>query len=183
MEYLGHLIEQKCVDGVWTPLKAFKENLGFSHLFFADDIILFGKVDPATCEAILEVLRKFCAESGQKISLEKYRIYFSPNVNESLKKEVCDKLGIWETHDIGKYLEFPLRHKGVARNPYKFMVEKVMSKLAGWKAKYLSFAGRTVLIKSVMFAIPHYVMQGVALPTMFVINWIKLTEIFYGLHT
>ena len=144
---------------------------------------MFGKVDPATCEAILEVLMKFCAESGQKISLEKSRIYLSPNVNESLKEEVCDKLGIWETHDIGKYLEFSLRHKGAARNPYKFMVEKVMSKLAGWKAKYLSFAGRMVLIKSVMFAIPHYVMQGVALPAMFVINWIKLTEIFYGLHT
>ena len=39
-----------------------------------------------------------------------------------------------------------------------------MSKLAGWKAKYLSFAGRTVLIKSVMSAVPNYVMQGVALP-------------------
>ena len=39
-----------------------------------------------------------------------------------------------------------------------------MSKLAGWKAKYLSFAGWTVLIKSVMSAILNYVMQGVALP-------------------
>ena len=91
MEYLGHLIEQKCVDGSWTPLKASKENLGFSHLLFADDIILFCKVYLAACEAILEVLEKFCAESGQKISSEKSCIYFSPNVNESLKEEVCDK--------------------------------------------------------------------------------------------
>ena len=163
MEYLGHLIEQKCVDGVWTPLKASKDNLGFSHLF-ADDIILFGKVEPATCEAILEVLGKFCAESGQKISLEKSRVYFSPNVSESLKEEICDKLGIREMHDIGKYLGFPLRHRGATRNPYKFIVEKVMCKLAGWKAKYLSFVERTVLLKSVMSAIPNYVMQGVALP-------------------
>ena len=58
---------------------------------------------------------------------------------------------------------FPIRHRGAARNPYKFIVEKVMSKLAGWKAKYLSFAGRTVLIKSVISAIPNYVMQRVAL--------------------
>ena len=34
MEYLGHLIEQKCMDGVWVPLKASKDNLGFSHLLF-----------------------------------------------------------------------------------------------------------------------------------------------------
>ena len=38
-----------------------------------------------------------------------------------------------------------------------------MSKLAGWKAKFLSFASRAVLIKSVMFAIPNYVMQGATL--------------------
>ena len=164
MEYLGHLIEQKCVDRTWTPLKASKENLGFSHLLFADDIILFCKVDSDAYEAILEVLKKFCTKSRQKISSKKSRIYFSPNVNESLKEEVCDKLGIRETHEIRKYLGFPLRHRGSARNPYKFIVEKVMSKLAGWKAKYLSFVGRTVLIKSVMSTIPNYVMQGVALP-------------------
>ena len=137
-------------------MKASKDNVGISHLLFADDILLFGKVDTTACEAILDVLGKFCVESGQKISLEKSRIYFSPCVSESLKEEVCDKLGIRETHDIGKYLRFPLRHRGVARNPYKFLVEKVMSKLAGWKAKFLSFAGRTVLIKSVMSAMPNY---------------------------
>ena len=39
-----------------------------------------------------------------------------------------------------------------------------MGKLAGWKAKFLSFAGRAVLVKSVMSAIPNYVIQGAALP-------------------
>ena len=42
-------------------------------------------------------------------------------------------------------------------------MERVISKLSGWKAKFLSFAGRTMLIKSVMAAIPNHVMQGVAL--------------------
>ena len=39
-----------------------------------------------------------------------------------------------------------------------------MSKLARWKAKFLSFAGRTVLIKSVMLAVPNHIMQGAVLP-------------------
>ena len=42
-------------------------------------------------------------------------------------------------------------------------MERLISKLSGWKAKFLSFAGRTVLIKSIMTAIPNHVMQGVAL--------------------
>ena len=141
MEYLGHLIEQKCVAGDWIPLKASKDNVGISHLFFADDIILFSKADRRGCEAISEVLEKFCRESSQKVSSDKSRIYFSPNVSDELKEEICDRLGFWETNDIGKFLGFPIKHRGVPRNPYKFIVERVMNKLAGWKAKYLSFAG------------------------------------------
>ena len=124
----------------WTPLKAFKDNLGFSHLLFADDIILFRKVDARGCEAISDVLEKFYRESGQKISTDKSRIYFSSNVSDELKEEISERLGIRETNNIGKYLRFPLKHQGVPRNPYNFIVEKVMNKLVGWKAKYLSFA-------------------------------------------
>ena len=164
MEYLVYLIEQKCVNGEWTPLKASKGNLGFTHLLFADDIILFSKADVRGSEAILEVLDKFCRESGQKISHDKSRIYFSPNVSEELKEDISGRLDIRETNNIGKYLGFPIKHRGVPRNPYNFIVERVMSKLAGWKAKFLSFAGRAVLIKSTMSAIPNHVMQGAALP-------------------
>lgn len=39
-----------------------------------------------------------------------------------------------------------------------------MNKLARWKAKFLSFASRAVLVKSVMSTIPNHVMQGLALP-------------------
>ena len=148
----------------WTPLKAFKDNLGFSYLLFADDIILFRKVDARGCEAISDVLEKFYRESGQKISTDKSRIYFSSNVSDELKEEISERLGIRETNNIGKYLEFPLKHRGVPRNPYNFIMEKVMNKLAGWKVKYLSFAGQAVLIKSIMSSIPNHVMQGAVLP-------------------
>ena len=59
------------MKGDWTPLKASKDNVGFSHLLFADDIILFSKVDMRGCKAISNVLGKFCRESGQKISPHK----------------------------------------------------------------------------------------------------------------
>ena len=110
MENLGHLIKQKCVNGSWTPLKASKDNLGFSHLLFVDDIILFSKADVSGCEVISEVLEKFCRESGQKISHDKSRIYFSSNVNEESKEETSGRLDISETNNIGKYLRFPFKH-------------------------------------------------------------------------
>ena len=101
---------------------------------------------------------EFCEESGQKVSVEKSRIYFSPNMQVETKKEVSSKLGIQATTNIGNYLGFPIKHKEVPRNRLNFIVEKVMNKLVGWKARFLCFAGRSVLVKSVMSPIPNYVM-------------------------
>ena len=59
------------MEGSWIPLKASRDNLGFSHLLFANDIILFCKVGHDAYGATFDVLNKFCSELGQKISLEK----------------------------------------------------------------------------------------------------------------
>lgn len=93
-------------------------------------------------------------------SMEKSRIYFSANVSDYVKQEVCEKLGIQETRNIRKYLGFPINHRGASTRQYNFIAERVMNKLAGWKAKFLSFAGRAVLIKFVMTAIPNHDARG-----------------------
>lgn len=102
MEFLGHLIEKKCSEGSWCPLKASRGNVGISHLFFIDDLILFAKVNNKACEAISNVLQKFCFESRKKISVEKSKIYFSPNVDPTMKERVCDRLGMQATTCLGE---------------------------------------------------------------------------------
>ena len=165
MEYLGFLINKSCRRDEWTPLKASKHNLGISHLFFADDLMLFAKANKAGADSIQKVLSKFCKESGQLISAEKSCIYFSPNVPLNARDDIYGLLNIAETSCLGKYLGFPLNHRGAGQNRYIFIVEKVITKLSRWKTKFLSFAGRMVLINSVMAAIPNHIMQGVALPS------------------
>ena len=127
----------------------------------------------------MRLFQKFCKESGQKVSLEKSRIYFSPDVQEGVKEEICTKLGIQATTNIGKYLGFPMKHRGAARNRLNFVVERVMNKLSRWKAKFLSFARKSVLVKSVMFAIPNYVMQGEALPVHLCEKLDKINQDFF----
>lgn len=134
-------------------MKSLRENIGISHLFFVDDLILFAKVSEMGSEAVTDVLNKFCKDSGQMISYEKSWICFSPNIPTNLKEKVCENLSIQATSNLGKYL-----------GQFNFVVDRVLTKLAEWKTKFLSFTGRTLLVKSVTIAIPNYVMQGMALP-------------------
>lgn len=64
MEFLGALIEEKCNSKHWVSIKASRSGLAFSHLFFADDLILFARVDPENCATIKGVLEEFCVSSG-----------------------------------------------------------------------------------------------------------------------
>ena len=129
MEYSGSLIERECMEGNWTPVKASGGNIGISHPFFADDLMLFAKASEDNCETINEVLECFCAELSQTVSVDKSRIYFFQNVSSDLKEIICENIGVHATNNLGKYLGFPLRHKGVARNQYNFIAERVINKL------------------------------------------------------
>lgn len=61
-------------------------------------------------------------------------------------------------------LGIPIRHGKINRNHYNFILDKMKTKLASWKASSLSFAGRKVLVQSVMATIPVYAMQTQKLP-------------------
>ena len=61
LDYLGQLIEEKCSARKWQSVRANRNGLAFSHLFFADDLVLFAKADHENCAAIREVLDLFCS--------------------------------------------------------------------------------------------------------------------------
>ncbi|XP_075665344.1 uncharacterized protein LOC142635008 [Castanea sativa] len=178
MEFLNTLINMKCEEGSWKKIKASCNGLGFSHMFFADDLLLFAKTDESSIEAIVEVLDKFCQLTGLKISKAKSKILFSPNVATEKRREIVNQTGISETHNLGKYLGFPIIHNGRRRNEFQFVVERVQNKLVGWKSKCLSSARRLVLIKAAVSSIPEYNMQCNKLPTKTCEDVNKLTRDF-----
>ena len=164
MEFLGAHITKMCEDKKWDMVKASRSGPGFSHLFFADDLLLFAKADRKNCDAIIEVLDNFCNLAGQKVNLLKSKILFSSNVAGRRKRSICRSLGITATTNLGNYLGFPIIHQGRSSSAYNFVINKVQSKLAGWRAKLLSRAGRMVLIKSAAAPMTEYYMQCQALP-------------------
>ena len=63
-DFLGKLIEEKCSSNQWTPVKSSKNGLAFSHLMFADDLVLFAKANDTNCHTIRSILNTFFSISG-----------------------------------------------------------------------------------------------------------------------
>lgn len=76
----------------------------------------------------------------------------------NVRNQISEFLGFQIIDSLGKYLGVPLHHQRVSRTTYNNILEKASSRLSNWKAKNLSFAGRVTLTKSVLSALPSYVM-------------------------
>jgi len=74
-------------------VRSSKSGLAFSHLMFADDLVLFAKADQINCSTIKGVLDAFCCKSGQTVSEVKSSVYFSLNVDSDLRETFSDILG------------------------------------------------------------------------------------------
>ena len=87
MKVLGHIIKENAVKGDGFLLKA--PTVGtFSHLFFANDLVLFAKADHVNCSTIRDVLDAFCARLRQSISESKSRVYSLQMLMWTLEKLV-----------------------------------------------------------------------------------------------
>jgi hypothetical protein len=65
------------------------------------------------------------------------------------------------------------------REAFQGIIDKVSSKIEGWKAKTLSQAGRLVFIKAVVATIPSYAMSTFMLPTSISLKLDRLFKNFW----
>ncbi|XVE99040.1 hypothetical protein REPUB_Repub03eG0162200 [Reevesia pubescens] len=116
-------------------------------------------------DVILSCIDDFSQVSGLTISPPKSRFFVSPNTDRSIARSLSTMSNFPLTSDLGKYLGVPIIHKRVSKDTYAPLVDKVMQRLASWKGKILSPAGRRTLIQSTTSAIPLHVMQTSLLPS------------------
>ncbi|XP_062021276.1 uncharacterized protein LOC133737799 [Rosa rugosa] len=165
MEKLAHLIQSAVDIGAWKAVRTSQSGPKVSHLFFGDDLMLFAEATHDQARILKQCLDIFCSLSGQAVNYEKSLIFCSPNTNGELAGDISNICGSPLTTDLGKYLGMPLIHSRVNKYTYISILDKVQSRLSGWKSKVLSMAGRLTLIHSVTATIPSYAMQTAKLPT------------------
>ncbi|GMI65822.1 hypothetical protein like AT3G24255 [Hibiscus trionum] len=164
MERLSHAINRRVDRGDWKSIRLSRNGPSISHLFFADDLVLFAEASMEQMLTIKATLDLFCECSGHKVSVSKTTIYFSKNCDVEERVALANCGGFELVDDLGMYLGVPLLHKRVTTATYRFLLDKIERRLSGWAARTLALAGRITLAKAVIQAIPNYVMQTAWLP-------------------
>jgi hypothetical protein len=131
-------------------------NKVISHLFFADDVLVFAKATTTQARVISEVLNNLCATSNLTISNSKSRFYMYVGGSRHTRENNVGCSQIQATDKIDKYVGFKMFHGKVRKKDYSDVYDRISSKLASWKNIFLNKLGRVVLANSVISSLPSY---------------------------
>jgi len=127
---------------------------------YADDVVIF--LSPKQQDLLLTrvILDIFAGASGLKTNLSKCTISPIQCNLEATVALLC--------HFPGKIAPFPIQYLGIplgltklSKSTLQPLVDKVANRLPAWKANLLNRAGRAVLIKSTLSAIPTHTAMAV----------------------
>ncbi|KAF5815287.1 putative RNA-directed DNA polymerase [Helianthus annuus] len=129
--------------------------LNLTHLCFADDLFIFCGADVESVRVIKDTLDEFSYVSGLVPNMNKSDVIFG-NVDERVQKLILEVLPFRVGVFPMKYLGIPLSSKRLYQKDCKVLIDRVKGRINDWKVKFLSFAGRVQLVKSVLSSITIY---------------------------
>lgn len=126
-----------------------------THLCFADDLLIFTDGTLNSVQGVLQVLRDFEAFSGLAISVDK-SCFFPSGLTDEETDSITTASGIPAGSLPICYLGLPLNSRKLSMANCEPMLQQIRSKINAWTSKYLSFAGRQVLISTVIAGITNF---------------------------
>jgi hypothetical protein len=112
----------------------------------------------------MDTLHIYEVASGQQINREKTTLFFSKSTSLIDQEAITQFLQVPVLRSYEKYLGLPSFLGRSKCQSFAYIKERVWSKLQGWKERLLSQAGREVLLKAVVQAVPTYAMSCFRLP-------------------
>lgn len=117
------------------------EQLQVSHLCFTDDLFLFSAADIVYVGIIKDSLEEFSSMAGLYPNLQKSSIFMA-GVNDQLRVDICNLMGMEIKEFPVKYLGFPLISTRLKSSDREELKNKFLKRILSWHSRLLSYAGR-----------------------------------------
>ncbi|XP_056697670.1 uncharacterized protein [Spinacia oleracea] len=148
MEYLSRNMQQLKKDPNFNfPPKC--EKLNITHMMFAHDLLMFCRADLTSASMLFQKFLLFSQASG---------------LEENLQRQILDELRIPTGDFPFRYLGVPLSTKKLAYIQCKPLIDRVLARAKSWTTRYLSYAGRLQLVKTILLSLQSFWCQIFVLP-------------------
>ena len=155
------MLELATQEGVLSPLRGRFAKIRLS--LYVDDAIIFLNPDREEVSALLNILTHFWAATGLRLNWTKC----------SMAPIRCSGINLDHILEpfAGRKVNFPITYLGLPLTLGRLkvvhlqgIVDKARNKLAGWQGRLLNPAGRRELVRSVLSAIPIYMLTSIKAP-------------------
>ncbi|KAK3222430.1 hypothetical protein Dsin_009455 [Dipteronia sinensis] len=163
-EGLSNLIQKAQARGDISGFRCSRGGPIITHLFFADDSLIFPKANDRNCLAVKTILDDYEKASGQAVNFWKSAMCISPSFNAREGERKASLIGIKLVECHENYLGLPCFSSRKKRKLFASIVDRVWNRIKGWGEKLLLAGGKEILVKAVIQAIPMYAMSIFRLP-------------------
>eukprot|EP00253_Pinus_taeda_P004952 PITA_04952 len=164
MEGLSRLIISATRNGTIRGLKI-SEECFITHLLFVDDVFILLDRSTRDTTTFSHILSLFSKETGMEVNKGKSTITLSrTSVDESQRALQAFPFNIHPIDRGLKYLGFWLKPICQRIADWTWLIAKLEKRLTCWSYRYISTAGRLILIKSVLEATPFFWMALAWIP-------------------
>eukprot|EP00253_Pinus_taeda_P025399 PITA_25399 len=154
MEGLSRVLSSARDRHLLTGIKI-ADDFYLTHLFFVDDILIFLNGSIGDTTTLQNAMLLFQQATGMKINEQKSSITsVGCSVHESVFATQRFPFNSLSLADGIKYLGFRLKPNGYRIADWLWLIAKVEKRLQVWYHRYLSRAGKLILIKAVIEATP-----------------------------
>lgn len=118
-------------DGAFHGVKVCRRAPSVSHLFFADDSLIFCRASTSDCDNILQLIKTFEETSGQRINWGKTNLFFSSNTNQASMESLKAFWGASATLSQDKYLGLPTLIRRNKKQSFVSLKDRVAKQIMG----------------------------------------------------
>ena len=161
MEAFSGLLRSRFSSG-YIRYHPHTEELDITHLMFADDVMIFFDGSGSSLHGITETLDDFAGWSGLHMNRDKTELF---HAGLSLQEATAVEAYGFSVGSLPiRYLGLPLMHRKLKISEYSPLLDKLNGKFNAWATKSLSFAGRSLLLKTVITGMVNFWISTFSLP-------------------